>query len=129
MNLLLPEGSIHSQGITLHINLGSFQERFIAISSLKAGDVLVTEVTDDEYELMRPLLVKFGTEFKVVINVPDIPSPRSFLYEEDVDHVISFDQLEIADKSDTDKFLAELEGTSSNEETISNEYEDEGENE
>jgi len=107
MNLFFPPDSVAELGITLNINVGSFEDRILAILTNKES-FLVTELSDEEYELIRPILIKCGTEFKVVINVPDVPSPRSFLYEEDVDHIISYDKIELRDKSDADKFLEEL---------------------
>jgi GTP-dependent phosphoenolpyruvate carboxykinase len=108
MNVFIPSDSFEATGITLHRNIGSFQDQIVNIIGLDPKDILVTEVSDEDYEILRPLLKKIGTEFKVVVNIPEVDSPRSFLYEEDPDHVITFDNLRVSEKSDADKFLEEM---------------------
>lgn len=105
-HLLMPEGSIESMAITQFINQGPFKNRLIKI--LDSEDLTVTEISNDEYIMVRDLLLSTGVDFKVVVNIPDVESPQSFLFEDNIDKVVSYDLIEFKDKSDGEKFLASL---------------------
>jgi hypothetical protein len=104
----MPKDSSIPSGITRYLNKGSFSDQIQNILTLKSDDVLVSELDDDEYVMLRPIFKKCGVNFQVVLNIPDFDSPRSFLYEEDPEHVISFDMLKIVEKTDAEKFLDSL---------------------
>lgn len=103
INIFLPSDSIPKLKISQHINHGSLQEKVIGILTNK--DLLVTELSDQEYLMIRDLLLSTGINYKVVINIPEIESNQSFLYEDELDHVISYDSLQLKEKPETDKFM------------------------
>jgi hypothetical protein len=104
---MLPEGAVEKEGIAKKINFGSVTEMLVNILQDKEDDLLISELSDDQYESILPVLKEFGVAYKVVINVPDIVTPRCFLFE-DPDYVISYDLLELKEKSDADKLFEEL---------------------
>lgn len=105
-NLLMPEGSVNSLGITQYLNVGAFKERLLHI--LTSDDLSVTEVSNEEYLLMRDILMLTGVDFKVVVNIPEIDSPQSFLFEDELDHVVSYDLIELKPKSEGEQFIEDV---------------------
>lgn len=108
VNLLVPEGTIEKEGINKSLNLGSFSEKLVNIMSLESG-LLVTEVSDEDYLILKPVLDKGGIKYKIVINVPGVPTPPGFIFEPDSGLMITFEELSLRDKTDTEKMLDELE--------------------
>lgn len=78
-------------------------------------DDLVVEMDDQSYELFRPVLRACNVEYKLVINVPEVATPRSFLFEDDPTVIISFDGLELKEKDTSMKQLKDIIGDDENE--------------
>jgi hypothetical protein len=108
MNLILPEETVAKEGIAKKINIGTMLDKIVNIITLKEGDLLLTEMSDEDYEILGPIFKKYGVEYKIVVNIPEIVTPKSFLFEEDIDRVVSFDMLELKEKSDSEKIFDEM---------------------
>ena len=105
MILFMPENALAELGITQHVNVGSLQDRLVNILTKEDKDLLLTEISDEQFRMISDMLKSFGINYQVVINIPDIPSPQSFLFEEDVDRVVSFDLLELREKSSAEQLF------------------------
>jgi len=108
MTLILPEGAVEATKISKKLLLGSTQDKFLAICVVGKSDLAVTEFSNEQYELLEPVLKSFGVDYKVVINIPGVVSPSSFIFEEAIDKIISYDVLELKEKSDADKLFDDL---------------------
>jgi hypothetical protein len=103
----MPTDSLASLGINRFILNGPIQDKLITYLQDKE-DITISELSDDDYLLIRDILIHSGIDYKVIVNIPEINSPPSFLYEDRVDHVLSYDLLEVKPKKDTDEFLEKL---------------------
>lgn len=88
--LLVPDGTgtIHE----IEVLVGTVRQKLTAM--LTSTSDMTIEVSDEEYNLLRPIMLATDVDFIVVIDVPDIPTPRSFLLEEMSERVLSFNKLE-----------------------------------
>lgn len=91
MRFLIPT----TTGEVLHIDtlVGTFKTKLHALITTEAD--LIVEIDDEQYELLRPVLLAADIDFKIVTNIPEIPTPRSFLFEDDLSLIISFADLTI----------------------------------
>lgn len=87
--LLVPDGTGELHDIETLV--GTIRQKLTAM--LTSTSDMTIEVSDEEYNLLRPILLASDVDFSVVIDVPDIPTPRSFLLEELSERVISFNKL------------------------------------
>lgn len=88
--LLVPDGTGELHEIDTLV--GTVRQKLTAM--LTSTSDMTIEVSDEEYNLLRPILLATDIDFTVVIDVPDIPTPRSFLLEEMSDRVLSFNKIE-----------------------------------
>lgn len=86
--------------------IGSIRQKLTAM--LVSDEDMIVEVSEAEYTLLRPILLATDVDFIVVIDVPDIPTPRSFLLEELSDRVLSFSKLEGVQQSEGDNLLTTI---------------------
>lgn len=66
---------------------GSLHQKLSTILQASQEDDLIIELDDQSYSLLRPVIRAVDVDYSVVINVPDIPTPRSYLYEDDINVV------------------------------------------
>lgn len=66
---------------------GSLHQKLSTILQASEEDDLIIELDDQSYSLLRPVIRAVDVDYSVVINVPDIPTPRSYLYEDDINVV------------------------------------------
>lgn len=123
MITLFPENSVAELGITKKLMVGSLDEKLVQMIQFPTDELGVMEMAEDQYEAISDLIKSFGIDYKIVINIPDIPSPRAFLFEEDTDKIISYDTLNFAEKTEADRFLEELDSELIDEEPGSEDYE------
>lgn len=88
--LLVPDGTGALHDIDTLV--GTVRQKLSAM--LTSTSDMSIEVSDEEYNLLRPILLATDVDFVVVIDVPEIPTPRSFLLEELSERVLSFSKLE-----------------------------------
>lgn len=84
---------------------GSFKMK---IEAAFANDMLIMEVIDDEYELLKSCLKACEIDVYIVIMIPEIDTPKAFLHEIDDSMVINFNKLELTPKDDDDEFMNKL---------------------
>lgn len=120
MNIFLPLTGIDKGNVNKFVNIGSFKDRLVAILNNSLEDVLVTELSDEEYLNLRGVLIDAGVDYKLVVNMPDVVTPPSFLFEANVDKIISFDNLDLREKTDAEKLLESFEDA--NQEEAEQEY-------
>lgn len=66
---------------------GSLHQKLSTILQASDDDDLIVELDDQSYSLLRSVIRAVDVDYSVVINVPDIPTPRSYLYEDDINVV------------------------------------------
>lgn len=82
MIILVGEGS--GELYQLNTVVGEFRIKLEMITKhASANSDSIVEVDDETYILLRPILRAASYDYAIIINVPDIPNPRSFLYEDD----------------------------------------------
>lgn len=82
MIILVGEGS--GELYQLNTVVGEFRIKLEMITKHASADSdSIVEVDDETYILLRPILRAASYDYAIVINIPDIPNPRSFLYEDD----------------------------------------------
>lgn len=100
--IFLPDGAKATAEIALPFIEGSFQNKLEEMLSKRNG---LVEITGDEYDILKPLLIKLGYSFKILLGIPGVDSPRSFLSEDDYDLILSYTNLEFTPESETSKFV------------------------
>lgn len=114
MIYILPIGSTESEGLPVGI-VGSLSQRLSGMLSQSPEEDTVVEMDSDEYSIVRDALLACDVEFKVVTGVPDIDSPRSFLYELDGDRVIVYSSLSLKEDNPEEAFMRRALGSSDEE--------------
>lgn len=104
--IFVPEGTRAIAQIPLKFIEGTFKSKLIEILS---GVSNLTEVTDNEYEVLREVLPLCEIHFKILVGIPGVDSPRSFLAEDNLDRVISYTNLEFTPEKEESRFMQELE--------------------
>lgn len=123
--IFLPEGAKAIANIPLEFIEGSFQEKTVAILNEKVG---LMELRNEEYEILRELLPLMNINFKILIGIPGVDSPRSFLAEDVQERVMSYYNLKFRPETEEDRFMAQLEEMTNYEESsTTREEEDEDE--
>ena len=100
--IFLPDGAKAIAEIALPFIEGSFQNKLEEMLARRNG---LVEITGDEYDILKPLLLKLGYNFKILLGIPGVDSPRSFLSEDDYDLILSYTNLEFTPESETSKFV------------------------
>lgn len=103
--IILPDGSRAIAKIPLPFIEGDFRLKLEQILDDKGG---LIEFTDEEYSLLRDVLLKLGIKFKILLGIPGVDSPRSFLSEDNYDLLMSYSNLSFTPESEADKFIKEL---------------------
>lgn len=103
--IILPEGARAIANIPLPFIEGNFRLKLEQILNDKGG---LIEFSDDEYTLLRDVLLKLGVKFKILLGIPGVDSPRSFLSEDNYDLLMSYSNLSFTPESEADKFIKEL---------------------
>lgn len=125
--IFLPDGAKAIAEIALPFIEGSFQNKLEEMLSKRNG---LVEITGDEYDILKPLLLKIGYNFKILLGIPGVDSPRSFLSEDNYDLILSYTNLEFTPESETSKFIGMLKETAQSDEISTDDpaledYEDE----
>lgn len=125
--IFLPDGAKAIAEIALPFIEGSFQNKLEEMLSKRNG---LVEITGDEYDILKPLLLKIGYNFKILLGIPGVDSPRSFLSEDNYDLILSYTNLEFTPESETSKFIGMLKETAESDQVIDDnpgleDYEDE----
>lgn len=103
--IFLPDGAKATAEIALPFIEGSFQNKLEEMLSKRNG---LVEITGDEYDILKPLLTKLSYNFKILLGIPGVDSPRSFLSEDNYDLILSYTNLEFTPESETSKFIGML---------------------
>lgn len=103
--IILPDGARAIANIPLPFIEGNFRLKIEQILEDKGG---LIEFTDEEYSLVRDILLKIGIKFKILLGIPGVDSPRSFLSEDNYDLLMSYSNLSFTPESEADKFIQEL---------------------
>lgn len=103
--IILPDGARAIAKIPLPFIEGDFRLKLEQILDDKGG---LIEFTDEEYSLLRDVLLKLGIKFKILLGIPGVDSPRSFLSEDNYDLLMSYSNLSFTPESEADKFIKEL---------------------
>lgn len=103
--IILPDGARAIAKIPLPFIEGDFRLKLEQILGDKGG---LIEFTDEEYSLLRDVLLKLGIKFKILLGIPGVDSPRSFLSEDNYDLLMSYSNLSFTPESQADKFIKEL---------------------
>lgn len=103
--ILLPEGAKAIAEIPLEFIEGTFKDR---VARILNGDRGLMEVSDREYEVLRELLTDVEIPFKILVGIPNVNSPRSFLSEMVQSRVMSYHNLKFSPSKEEDKFIDEL---------------------
>lgn len=106
--IFLPDGAKATAEIALPFIEGTFQNKLEEMLAKRNG---LVEITGDEYDILKPLFIKIGYNFKILIGIPGVDSPRSFLSEDDYDLILSYSNLEFTPESETSKFISMLKET------------------
>lgn len=93
--MIVPDGTGELHEIETLV--GTTRQKLTAM--LISTEDMAVEMSEAEYSMLRPVMLATDVDFTVVIDVPDIPTPRSFLLEELSERVLSFNKFEEADKS------------------------------
>lgn len=109
--IFLPDGAKATAEIALPFIEGTFQNKLEEMLSRRNG---LVEITGDEYDILKPLFIKIGYNFKILIGIPGVDSPRSFLSEDNYDLILSYSNLEFTPESETSKFIGMLKETANN---------------
>lgn len=93
--------------------LGTLAEKLKIIldSDQPVDSVFLVGVIDSEYLMFKELLPMLDIKYRILVGIPDIESPSSFLYEEDKEIVISYFTLmntEAKKENKEDKMLSKL---------------------
>lgn len=112
--IILPFGARSAAEIPLPFIDGSFTDKVIAILQGKEG---LVEFTDDEYCVTRDLFLNVKVNFKILLGIPGVDSPRSFLSEDQYDLLLSYANLSFAPENQEAKFIKELRTGQGKEET------------
>lgn len=104
--IFVPEGTRAIAQIPLKFIEGTFKSKLMEILS---GVSNLTEVTDNEYEVLREILPLCDVKFRILVGIPGVDSPRSFLAEDNLDRVISYTNLEFTPEKEESRFMQELE--------------------
>jgi hypothetical protein len=118
MLYILGPGATLAQSLNEDI-VGTFKAKLIEILSSDGSDRIV-EMDSDEYDVLKPTLIKCDIDFRVVTGVPDVPTPRSFLFELDGNYVIAYSSLELKPPEEEKKFLDKF-NLDESDEVLSNE--------
>lgn len=110
--IFVPEGTRAIKQIPLPFIEGSFKDKLIAIL---AGSSDLMEVTDNEYDVLRLTLPLCDIKYKILLGIPGVNSPRSFLAEDNYSVIVSYSSLEFTPEKEENKFIKELESQSFNE--------------
>lgn len=103
--IILPDGARAIANIPLPFIEGNFRLKLEQILGGKGG---LVEFSDEEYILLRDVLIKLGITFKILLGIPGVDSPRSFLSEDNYDLLMSYSNLSFTPESEADKFIREL---------------------
>lgn len=103
MIYILPVGTTEAEGLPVGI-VGSLAQRAKCMLEQNPDEDTTVEMDSDEYTILRDALIACDVEFKVVTGVPDVDSPRSFLYELDGDRVIVYSSLSLRSESPEEAF-------------------------
>lgn len=103
--IILPDGARAIANIPLPFIEGNFRLKLEQILDNKGG---LIEFTDEEYSLVRDVFLKIGIKFKILLGIPGVDSPRSFLSEDNYDLLMSYSNLSFTPESEADKFIKEL---------------------
>lgn len=103
--IILPFGARSAADIPLPFIDGSFADKVIAILKGKEG---LVEFTDDEYCVTRDLFLNLKINFKILLGIPGVDSPRSFLSEDHYDLLLSYANLSFAPENQEAKFIKQL---------------------
>lgn len=103
--IILPDGARAIAKIPLPFIEGDLRLKLEQILDDKGG---LIEFTDEEYSLLRDVLLKLGIKFKILLGIPGVDSPRSFLSEDNYDLLMSYSNLSFTPESEADKFIKEL---------------------
>lgn len=104
--IILPDGARAIANIPLPFIEGNFKLKLEEM--LKAENGLV-ELNDVEYSIVRELFLYIEKPFKILLGIPGVDSPRSFLSEDNYDLLLSYSNLEFTPESESSKFMKELE--------------------
>ena len=115
--IFLPDGAKAIAQIPLPFIEGTFRYKLNAILEEEGG---LMEVTDDEYVALKPILQMCQIKFHILLGIPGVDSPRSFLAEDDYDLLLSYSNLEFTPENEASKFIKELEAGNN----LGDEYED-----
>lgn len=104
MVYLLPIGASEVQNIP-NVLTGSFRTK---LETSLIEEVAMVEISDEEYDLFKDTLQACEVEVFVVIMIPDVITPKSFLHELDDSIIINFNKLDLIKKDDDDEFMNKL---------------------
>lgn len=104
--IIVPDGARAIANIALPFIEGNFKLKLEQLLSVTSG---LVELTDKEYEIVRELFLYIEKPFKILLGIPGVDSPRSFLSEDNYDLLLSYANLEFTPESESSKFMKELE--------------------